>query len=238
MVKTTTLAALAAALLLTAPLRATSPYAAGPCDLDHPRALRAAREDAVRRVGEVARRLVETHGEMAVAALKQCTPEGGRKLCEWANTGALDKLGRPDDVLRAVAELDAGDDVALWLVENGESQLSDQDALAAFCDSPLDVSLGLQPLGKLAAAYRANRLAAESQAARAAVQPTTPQRQQQQQGGLRLLGNLRLPADFQLPSNLPDWAVPALIGLAVVALVCALKSWVGRGKESGSAPRM
>ena len=172
--------------------------------------------------GEIARLLVETHGEVAVAALKQCTPEGGRKFCEWANTGALDKLGRPDDLLLAVAQLDAGDDVALWLVENGESQLSDQDALAAFCDSPLDISLGIKSLGKLAVAYRARRLAAESYAARTPVQPTAPPRQQQQQqSGLRLLGNLQLPANLQLPGNLADWAVPALIGLAVVALVGA-----------------
>ena len=216
MVKTTTLAALVAALLWAAPVRAAGPYAAGPGGRDDPRALRAAREEVIRKVGgEVARPLVEGHGETAVAALRECSPEVGRKLCEWANTGALDKLPRPDDVLQAVAQPNAGDDVALWVIEHGEKELADSDALGAFCNNSLDVALGLQPLGKLTAAYRANRLSPGNQTER----PSSPQ-----QAGASAL------------AALPDWVVPAGVVLAAVLVVVAIKS-AGRGARRVSRRR-
>ena len=132
-------------------------------------------------------------------------PRRGQEVVRMGQHGGAGQAEPPRRRARGRGGAGAGDDVALWLVENGETRLSDPDALAAFCDSPLDVSLGLQPLDKLAAAYRANRLSAGNQAERGAVQPTAPQHQQQpggtQQGGVPAVQLRPSPTGRSLPSS-------------------------------------
>jgi hypothetical protein len=122
-----------------------------------PRVRRAFREKAVAAVGPIARDLVETHGDEAVAALFACSNPVAVKLSEFHTCGDLGKLPRPRDLLRVIAQPRHGDDVALWAISHA-SELAEADSFDAYLRSPLDYALGLMPLEGGAAEARARRL--------------------------------------------------------------------------------
>ena len=122
-----------------------------------PRVLRANRERAVATVGPIARELVETHGEEAVAAIFACTKPVAVKLAEFNASGEMRKLPRPRDLLRVIAQPRHGDDVALWAI-NHVRELTDTDCFDAYLLSPLEYALGLKQLAAGAAEARTRRL--------------------------------------------------------------------------------
>ncbi|HVS39336.1 MAG TPA: hypothetical protein VMS17_27510 [Gemmataceae bacterium] len=122
-----------------------------------PRARRAWREQAVARAGPAARDFVEAMGDDAVAAVFACSPPAAAKLAEFYASGGLGRLPRPADLLRAVAQPGAGDDVCLWAMQHA-GELEDADAFEAYVESPLEYALGLKPLAAGAAEARARRL--------------------------------------------------------------------------------
>ena len=126
-----------------------------------PREKRARREQAVAYVGPVARSLVETYGEDAVAALFTCSPSVGRRLAEFHNAGELAKLPRPADLLRVIGQPGNGDDVAVWAMQPEHARvLADVASFDAYLLAPLEHALGLKDLAGSAAEVRAQRLGA------------------------------------------------------------------------------
>lgn len=122
-----------------------------------PRIRRAWRERAVAKVGPIARDLVETHGDEAVAALFACSRPVAVKLAQFHASGNLNRLPRPADLLLAIARPGCGDDVAVWAIGHAV-ELADRDAFDAYVISPLEYAMGLKPLAVGAAEMRAWRL--------------------------------------------------------------------------------
>jgi LPXTG-motif cell wall-anchored protein len=122
-----------------------------------PRVRRAHRETAVARLGANARDFVETQGDEAVAAVYACSTPVAAKLAEFHASGEMDKLPRPRDLLRVIAEPSHGDDVALWAIHHSQ-ELTDTDNFDAYLISPLEYALGLKQLAAGAAEARVRRL--------------------------------------------------------------------------------
>jgi hypothetical protein len=161
------------------------PYAAHP----DPRVRRAHRERAVAAVGPVARDLVETHGDEAVAALFACPKPVAVRLAEWHAASELGKLPRPRDLLRVIAMPQHGGDVALWAMQHA-GELTDVDSFDAYLFNPLEYALGLKPLAAGAAEARARRLSQAAAATPAAAPPWTHQQLALAGGGLLLVVGL------------------------------------------------
>lgn len=115
---------------------------------------RALREQAVAYAGPQARAFVES-GDEAALALLACTPSGAAKLVEFHSSGALGKLPRPPDLLRAIAR--CGDDVLLFAIQHAK-ELEEPDAFSAFIQAPPDYALALRNLEQGAAEVRAAKL--------------------------------------------------------------------------------
>jgi len=128
------------------------PYAPGA----DPRIRRAWREQAVARVGPVARALVEAYGDEAVCAIFACSPQVGWMLAQFHASANLDKLPRPRGLLAVIAQPRHGDYVALWAMQHAE-ELRDIDSFDAYLLNPLEYALGLKQLAAGAAEVRARR---------------------------------------------------------------------------------
>lgn len=115
---------------------------------------RALREQAVAYAGPQARAFVETGDEVALALLA-CTPSGAQKLVQFHASGALGKLPRPPDLLRAIAMY--GDDVLLFTIQHAK-ELEEPSACDAFLLSPAECALGLKSLEQGAAEVKAAKL--------------------------------------------------------------------------------
>ena len=131
----------------------SNPYGSGA----DPRVRRAYREQAVAKVGPIARDFVETQGDEAVAAIFACSRPVAVRLAEFHASGEMGKLLRPRDLLRVIAQPRHGDDVALWAIAHA-GELADTDSFDAYLLSPLDYALGLKQLATGAADARARRL--------------------------------------------------------------------------------
>jgi hypothetical protein len=165
-----------------------NPYASKPPS--DARTRRSQRERAVATVGPVARELVETFGDEAVAALSACSPAGGRKLAEFHATGELAKLPKPRDLLRVIGQRGHGDDVANFAIDHAR-ELADVDQLDAYLISPLEYALGLRPLATGAAEMRALRLNVQAAAAAPPAQQQPPPLQiDERWAGLLIIGGL------------------------------------------------
>jgi hypothetical protein len=157
--------ALSAAVLLLAGLPAEglaqfdaygqplNPYSLRTAD---PRSRRANRERAVSLLGPKARNFVEMEGDEAVAAIFTCSREAAAKLVAFYASGRLDKLPRPRDLLRVIAQPRHGDDVALWAMEHA-GELADPDSFDAYVMTPLEYAMELKDLELGAAEMRARR---------------------------------------------------------------------------------
>lgn len=118
-----------------------------------PKAVRAAREAQVARVGVVARDLVEAYPE-AAAALACCRMETARRLAEFHNAGGLNRVALPRDLLAAISRHRAdADTVAAWAVENADS-LRDVHQCRAYCHDPLPFCLKLDTVERAGAQWR------------------------------------------------------------------------------------
>lgn len=135
----------------------SGPFAPNP--QGDPRSQRARREFAVAKVGnnEVARSLVETYGDDAIAAIVQCDVETGKRLAEWHNSGEFQRrIGKPRQLLQVIGQPGAGDEVAVFAMKAPE--LSDPDCLEAFLASPLHYTCAIKKLADGAAEIRARRM--------------------------------------------------------------------------------
>jgi hypothetical protein len=122
----------------------------------YPRVRRANREQAVAAVGPIARGLVETYGEEAVAAIFACSKPVAVKLAEFYASGEMEKLSRPRGLLYAIAQPGHGDDVALFAIDHAR-ELGDLEKFDAYMINPLDYALGLKNLEVSAAELRSRR---------------------------------------------------------------------------------
>jgi hypothetical protein len=118
---------------------------------------RAQREHAVAYAGPVARDLIDTHGDEAVAAIFACSRSVAAKLASFHASGELGKLPRPRSLLLVIAQPRPGDDVALWAIAHVH-ELRDVDRFNAFLLHPLHYALGLKQLEAGAAEVRTRRL--------------------------------------------------------------------------------
>jgi hypothetical protein len=132
-----------------------NPYPYGPGA--DPRVRRAYREQAVAYVGPIARDLVETHGDEAVAAIFACSKATAVKLASFHASGELGMLPRPRDLLFVIAQPHHADDVALWAIAHAR-ELREVDSFNAYLLHPLHYAMGLKPLEAGAAEARARRL--------------------------------------------------------------------------------
>ena len=182
-----------------------NPAAAAGESAADPRVRRARREEAVAAVGPVARDFVEADGEDAVAALFACTKPVAVKLAEFHASGRLDKLPRPHDLLRVIAQRGMGDDVAVFAVGHAR-ELADQDSFDAYVQNPLEYALGLKQLAAGASEMQVRRLNGQ-----AAAPPPLP--------------TASLPA-----LSITDWQIIAASAAGLLVLV-ALAAWRRRQRR-------
>jgi hypothetical protein len=114
-------------------------------DANDPRVNRELREKAVAQVGPVARNLVETYGEDAVAAIFTCSDATALKLAEFHAAGGLKKLPRSAALLAAIGDPKHGDDVAKFVTEHSQ-ELADVKRFQVFLTDPLTYALALKSL--------------------------------------------------------------------------------------------
>jgi len=145
-----------------------------------PRARRAQRERAVAMVGTDERDFVETLGDDAVAAVFACSRSVAVKLAQFYSSGEMNKLPRPRDLLRAIAQPGNGNEVALWAMSH-TAELSDADSFDAYLVRPLEYALGLKQIAEGAAEVRARR---QQQA------PATPQLSEEQKRTVLVVAGL------------------------------------------------
>jgi hypothetical protein len=106
---------------------------------------RAVRERAVAHWGPASRAFVETYGEDAIAALAACRRPAALALVELHNSGRLNQVARPRELLKVIAKPENGSDVANWVIANAE-ELADRDKFDAFLRDPLCYALSLKTL--------------------------------------------------------------------------------------------
>jgi hypothetical protein len=157
-IKATTVLCLLVASVPAASGQSYNPYRPGIAQED-PRARRAIYERAVAYAGEKSRPLVEAFGDEAVAAILACTQEGARKLVEFTRTKEFERIPKPTELLKCIAQRGNGDDVVLWLIQPEHARLlTDIDSQDAFMSCPLDIVFSLKSIEQAATENRARRL--------------------------------------------------------------------------------
>ncbi len=106
---------------------------------------RAMRDRAVARAGQNSREFVETYGEVAAAAILRCSPNVGRMLTKAYEDGNIAMLADAPRVLQLIAHPQAGDDVAMFIL-NHIGELCDPVGMNAFMSSPLEYAMRLKKL--------------------------------------------------------------------------------------------
>jgi hypothetical protein len=122
-------------------------------DPTDPRVKRAWREQAVANVGPIARGLVETHGDAAVAAIFACSKATAVKLAQFHASGELNKLPRPAALLNAISAVAPGDAVANFAMQHADA-LADVTRFNVFLAEPLTYAMSLKSLDAGVDEYR------------------------------------------------------------------------------------
>jgi hypothetical protein len=126
-----------------------------------PRERRALRENAVFRVGDDARALVESDwGDESALALLKVSRVNAAKLVACHASGSLSRTNRPKEILLAVAR--HGDDVCEYVTGHAD-ELADMDCCEAFVSDPLTFALGLQKVQSAGQERKSRRLSVPSE---------------------------------------------------------------------------